>query len=222
MIQARRLPTDLIEKYRQLSTPNISDALDRLGIAGGCLGLVPIVPGVRLVGAAFTVRYVPAGVAKGTVGDYIEDVEPGQVVALDNAARTHCTVWGDLLTTVAHQGGVAGTIIDGVCRDVPQVRELHYPVFARGAFMVTGKDRVEVAGINVPVTIGGIQVKPGDLVAGDDSGVVIVPWEKVDEVLAAASEIRAAEESIEQAVRRGEKLSVARAKVGYHRLQSRR
>lgn len=88
--------------------------------------------------------------------------------------------------------------------------------------MVTGKDRVEVAGINVPVTIGGIQVKPGDLVAGDDSGVVIVPWEKVDEVLAAASEIRAAEESIEQAVRRGEKLSVARAKVGYHRLQSRR
>lgn len=210
----------LVAEFGGLSTANVSDALDRLGIPGGCLGIVPIVQGVKMAGRAFTVHYLPAGVEKGTVGDYIDEVKPGQVVVLDNSARVHCTVWGDLLTLVAHRRGLAGTVIDGVCRDVPRIRELRYPLFARGHFMVTGKDRVQVDAVNVPVTVGGIQVKPGDILVGDDSGVVTVPWEKAEEVLAVAREIGTAEDAIEQAVRGGESLAEARKRYGYHKLQT--
>ncbi len=216
-----RLSESIVAGYKDLSTPNISDALDRLGIPGGCQGLVPIVHGMKMVGTAFTVHYIPAGLIKGTVGDYVDDVAPDQVVVLDNAGRMHCTVWGDLLTFTARRRGVAGTVIDGVCRDVPRIREMSYAVFARGHFMVTGKDRVQVDPINVPVSIAGVQVKPGDLVVGDDSGVVVVPSEKAEEVLAAAREISAAESSIEQAVNHGASLVEARKRYGYHQLQSR-
>jgi 4-hydroxy-4-methyl-2-oxoglutarate aldolase len=93
-------------------------------------------------------------------------------------------------------------------------------LFARGHFIVMGKDRVQVDGITVPVSIAGIQVRSGDLVVPDDTGVVMIPWENAEEGLAAAIEISATEESIEQAIRRGDKLSDARKKYGYHKLSS--
>ena len=93
---------------------------------------------------------------------------------LDNGGRTDCTVWGDILTAVAHQRGIAGTVIDGVSRDVRRALELGYPIYSRGRFMRTGKDRVEVAEVGGPVTIGGVQVAPGDLLVGDDDGVVAI------------------------------------------------
>lgn len=222
MINVSRLTPDIIQAYRELDTPCVSDALDRLGLRGGCEGLKPIVYGVKAVGPAFTVHYLPVGVRRGTVGDFIDDVAPEQVVVIDNGGRTYCTVWGDLLTLVATRRGVQGTVIDGVCRDVPRIRELRYPLFSKGHFMVTGKDRVEADAINVPVSICGVQVRPGDLIVADDSGVVVVPQEKVEEVLEAAQEIAAAEARIEEEIRRGTPLAEARRKVGYHSLQSRR
>ena len=213
---------DLVAAFKVMSTPNVSDALDRLGIAGGCLGLTPIVQGLHIAGPAYTVHYVPTGVVKGTVGDFLDDVAPGEVVVIDNAGRTHCTVWGDLMTIAAHRKGIAGTVIDGVCRDVPRIRELSYPIYTRGHFMVTGKDRVQVDGINLPVCVGGIQVRPGDIVVADDSGVLVVPLEKAEEVLAAAREIAEAEDFIERALEQGETLAGARRRFGYHKLQSKR
>lgn len=219
-MERTNIAESILAGFRRLSTPNISDALDRLDISGGCLGIAPVLAGIKILGIAFTVRYIPAGIVKGTVGDYIDEVEPGTVVVLDNGGRMYCTVWGDLLTLAAARRGVAGTVIDGVCRDVPRIRELTYPVFARGCFMVTGKDRVQVDGINVPVTIGGVQVQPGDLIVGDDSGVVVIPKARAEQVLVAAQEIRAAETAIEQAIQRGEKLVDARKRYGYHQLQT--
>jgi hypothetical protein len=97
----------LVKKFKELDTTSISDALDRLGIAGGCQGILPQVPGTKAVGRAFTVRYRPCGVVKGTVGDFLDDVEPGQVVVLDNGGRTYCTVWGDIMTVYARKRGIA-------------------------------------------------------------------------------------------------------------------
>ncbi|HZK62383.1 MAG TPA: RraA family protein, partial [Anaerovoracaceae bacterium] len=130
----------LIDEFRKLDTPSVSDALDRLGIKGGLEGIKSVIPGTVLCGQAFTVHYVPCGVIKGTVGDFLDDVKPGQVVVIDNGGRTYCTVWGDLMAVTATQSGVAGTIIDGVCRDVPTIKRLKYPIFTKGVFMVTGKD----------------------------------------------------------------------------------
>jgi 4-hydroxy-4-methyl-2-oxoglutarate aldolase len=109
----------LEDAFRELPTAAISDALDSLGLAGQCLGILPLDRQIRLVGRAFTVRYRAAGtVTQGTVGDYIDDVKAGEVCVLDNGGRLDCTVWGDILTMAAHKRAVAGTVINGVCRDV--------------------------------------------------------------------------------------------------------
>jgi regulator of RNase E activity RraA len=213
---------DLIKAFRELDTTSVSDALDRLGISGGLLGIKPIVPGVTMCGPAFTVHYVPCGVVKGTVGDFLDDVEPGQVVVIDNAGREYCTVWGDLMSLTASRKGVAGTVIDGVCRDISGIRELRYPIFTKGFYMVTGKDRVQVDAVNVPVAISGVLVKPGDIMLGDDTGVVVIPQEKAAEVLDVAREIAEKEEIIVREVKNGATLREARSRVGYHNLQTRR
>jgi 4-hydroxy-4-methyl-2-oxoglutarate aldolase len=147
-------------------------------------------------------------------------VAPGDVMVLDNNGRTDCTVWGDILTLVAKRKGIGGTVIDGVCRDVPFILKEQYPIFTRGRFMMTGKDRVMVEAMNVTVSIGKTQVKPGDIMVGDDSGVVVVPWERAEEVLKLATEIETAENRIEEAVRSGLTLREAREKYRYHTLQS--
>jgi len=207
-------------KFMALDTTAISDALDRLGIKGGCQGILPQVSGTKAVGPAFTVRYRPCGVEKGTVGDFIDDVEPGQIIVLDNGGRLYGTVWGDIMTVYAQKRGITGTVIDGVCRDLPRILEVKYPIFTRGRLMVTGKDRVEVDGINVPVSIGDVQVRPGDIVACDDTGVVIIPSSKAEDILDVATEIDEAEQRILEMLEKGMTLREARKQMGYHKLQT--
>lgn len=211
----------IVEAFKQVSIAAVSDALDRLGIHGTCVGISPLQYGYHVVGRAFTVKYLPIAYHKGTVGDYIDDVEPGSVVVLDNHGRLDCTVWGDILTSVAHRKGIAGTVIDGVCRDVKVSLDLKYPIFSRGKFMRTGKDRVEAVAYNVPVTIADVQVRPGDIIYGSDDGVLVIQKEREEEVLKVAQMIEEKEEAIRKAVLEGLSLKEAREKYGYHQLQSR-
>ncbi|MCW2684443.1 MAG: diguanylate cyclase [Blastococcus sp.] len=201
------------------STATISDALDKLGRPGSLLGIEPLFNGARVFGRAFTVRYVSAGFPAGTVGDYLDDVAPGQVVVLDNGGRTDCTVWGDILTAMAHDRGVAGTVIDGVSRDVRRALDYEYPIFSRGRFMRTGKDRVEVSDVGRPVTIGGVNVAPGQLIVGDADGVLAVPRDVEEELFDVCQGIHEREASIVTDVLGGSALSMARAAHGYHLLQ---
>jgi regulator of RNase E activity RraA len=124
------------------------------------------------------------------------------------------------MTFYSQKKGIAGTVIDGVCRDLPRILETRYPIFTRGRFMVTGKDRVEVTGVNVPVSIGNIQVCQNDIVMCDDSGVLVVPLKQADEVLKVASEIDMAEQTILEMLDQGFSLHEARQKMGYHNLQT--
>jgi|SRR5271166_1120027 len=213
---------DRLKALRELDVTSISDALDRLSIAGQCLGIMALARSFRLVGRAFTLHYVATDGKPGTVGDYIDDLGPGDVAILDNQGRADATVWGDLLTFTAHRRGVGGTVIDGICRDIDRSVQLDYPIFARGNWMRTGKDRVRLDGANVPVSIGGVTINPGDYLAGDGDGVVAIPASRIDEVLATAKEIAQAEESIRRAIEEGQSLRAARAAVGYFDLQRRR
>ena len=211
-----------LTRASNLDTTSLSDALDRLGIAGQCLNIKPLDHTFRLCGRAFTVLYGPAGKPAGTVGDYIDDVEPGAVVVLDNGGRENATVWGDILTWVAHRRGVAGTVIDGACRDTHLCRELKYPIFSRSYSMRTGKDRIQVEATNVVVNIGDARVTPGDLLRGDADGVLVIPREHEAAVLAAAEEIDGIEQQIRALVNEGHTLTEARRRLGYHQLQTRR
>lgn len=209
----------LISDFARLATAEVSDALDALRLPGSALGIAPVREGLRLVGRAFTVRYLPADLKPGNVGDYIDEVPEGAVVVIDNAGRLDCTVWGGILTEVAALKRLGGTVVNGVCRDVAASRAFSYPVYSRGRFMRTGKDRVEVPETAVPVSLGDVRVKPGDLLVGDDDGVVVVPREREAEVLDVAMRLHEAEERIVAAVRGGARLDDARRSHRYHELQ---
>jgi regulator of RNase E activity RraA len=211
-----------VERASKLDTTSLSDALDRLGIAGQCLNIKPLDHRFRLAGRACTILYGPSGKPSGTVGDYIDGVAPGSVVVLDNGGRENATVWGDILTWVAHKRGVAGTVIDGACRDTHLARELGYPVYSRSYSMRTGKDRVQVEAVNGPVNIGDARVAAGDILRGDADGVLVIPLAHEEAVLAAAEEIDAIEQRIRAAINEGKTLAEARQALGYHQLQSRR
>lgn len=220
MLPERTLSPEIIAEYKKLDVPSISDAMDKLRIFGALYHIKAVVPDTYLCGQAFTVHYMPNGTAKGTVGDFIDDILPGEVAVIDNNGRDDCTVWGDIMSIYASQHGIAGTVIDGVCRDINVIRELKYPIFTKGTYMVTGKDRVFVDRTNCPVSIARIQVNPGDLVCGDNTGVVVVPFERVNEVLETAKNIEKVEQQILKHVRAGMPLKEARKLTGYHTLQT--
>lgn len=216
------MSTTLVERLKALETPCVSDALDRLGIDGQCAGIMPLDNGFRLAGPAFTIKYVHADEHGRSVGDFIDDVPEGAVPVIDNLGRLDATVWGDLMTTIASQRGLGGTVIDGVCRDLDRALEMDYPLFTRAHWMRTGKDRVRLEALEVPVTIGGILVQPGDLLLGDINGVVAVPASRAEEVIETAEMIGEVEDAIRADILSGSSLRDARARAGYHQLQTRR
>lgn len=212
---------EAVARAARLDTASLSDAMDRLGIRGQCYRIHPRSTDFRMTGRAYTLFYGPAGKPAGTVGDFIDDVPPGSVLVLDNGGRDDATVWGDILTEIAHRRGMAGTVIDGICRDVAMCLRLGYPIYSRGHWMRTGKDRVQLEATQVPVNIGDVRVAPGDLVRGDADGVVILPREHEAEILDLAESIERAEDEIREAVRGGMRLDEARARFRYHQLQRR-
>ncbi|MBN3862540.1 RraA family protein [Pseudomonas frederiksbergensis] len=210
----------LVALFEGLDTPGVSDALDKLGLPGQCLDVAPLDNYRKVVvGPAFTVQYVSASVPPGTVGDFIEDVAPGDVVVIDNGGRTDCTVWGDIMTQYAGTRQIAATVIDGVCRDVNKALGDGYPIFSKGRFMRTGKDRVQVQSVNQPVSIGTTRVCARDIVVADANGVVIVPRARAAEVAACARQIESVEADIRALISQGKTLKEARAALGYHNLQ---
>ena len=209
-----------LERAASIDVATLSDAMDKLGIAGQCLGIKPLEPTFRMTGRAFTLQYGPVA-AGGTVGDFIDDVPPGAVIVIDNHGREDATVWGDILTTCARRRGINGTVIDGACRDTYLARELAYPIFSRSYSMRTGKDRVQLDAVNRAVEVGGARIMPGAIIRGDPDGVVAIPPDRESAVLELAEAIQSAETMILQMVRDGSRLDEARRQQSYHLLQRR-
>jgi 4-hydroxy-4-methyl-2-oxoglutarate aldolase len=184
---------EIVTRLRELPTAAISDALDQAGIEGALHGLAPLSNDFRAVGPAFTVRYAPID---GTVGDFLDDVPPGAVIVIDNDGRTDVTVWGGIMTEIAAVRGIAGTVINGVCRDVSASLAQNYPLFSCGRFMRTGKDRVRPTVIGKPVAISGIEIQPGTLICADADGVVAIPADEAGRITETAERIERIEADI--------------------------
>jgi regulator of RNase E activity RraA len=206
-----------ITRLKQLPTATISDALDYLGIDGGCEGIRPIAAGLSLVGPAFTVEFAPVAAGEpAPAADYIDEVSAGEVVVIANAGRLWCTVWGDLLAHTAQRRGVAGTVIDGCCRDATAILASGYPVFSKSVYMKSGKNRVRMVAKQQPALVSGQHVVPGDIVCADDSGVVVVPRAQLERVTGLALEIEAMERRVLASVKSGSGLKDARARENYN------
>lgn len=140
----------------------------------------PVWPCARVAGPAFTVR-TPAGEHQ-SVRRAADEAPPGSVIVVDGAGAVDRALWGDKLATIALDRGVAGLVVDGAVRDVSGIEELRFAVFAAGV-TPTPPRREREGAIGVPVTCGGLTVRPGDFVYGDRDGIVVVPAERHDEIL---------------------------------------
>lgn len=194
-------------RFEALSTTNVSDAMDALGIRGATYGIRPMWHTMdRVLGPAVTLKMTAAGETKGKYHlgvKAIDAAQAGDVIVVDNGGRIDTSCWGGVLATGAKTKGVSGVVIDGACRDLDECVEVGFSVYARGTVVATARGRVQEEATNVMVQFGGVQVRPGDIVMGDKSGVVVVPAERVDEVLAKAEALFQKEEAMVAMIREG-------------------
>ncbi len=209
-------------RFEKLSTTNVSDALDALGLRGATYGIRPMRERWnKVVGRAVTLKMTAAGLTKGKTHlgvNAIEAARPGDVIIIDNGGRLDTSCWGGILANGAKMKKVSGVVIDGACRDLDDCSDIDFPVYARGTVVATARGRVMEESTNQMIQFGGVQVRPGDIVMGDSSGVVVVPAEKVDEVLTKAEELFAKEEAMIQEIRAGASMLSVDTKYNYEKM----
>ena len=197
----------LVERLLKLDTCAVSDALDRLGRTGVALGILPCSPPAKIGGRVITVKLKEQAPGEQSHRHLctaaIETATGGEVIVIENP-RLDAAGWGGILSAAAKTKGVAGVVVDGAARDIDEARELDFPVFARAAVPRTARGRVMEEDFNVPITVAGFTVAPGDLVLADGSGVVFLKAAEAEEVLQAAELIAAREAKMKEAVLQGD------------------
>ncbi len=144
----------------------------------------------------------------------VDSCEPDDVLIAAAGGSMRSGIWGELLTTAVTNGGCVGAIVDGAVRDVSKIREMNFPVVARGTCLYDSKDRQRVIDRDIPVEIDGVTFSPGDLVVADEDGIVVVPQAVEVKVLQLAWEKVYAENEVRDAIRNGMKAVAAYEKYG--------
>lgn len=204
------MTSSLVERLGKLDACAVSDAMDRAGRKGVALGLRALSADKRIVGEAVTVQLGPddgRAAKRHLCTAAVEAAGPGKVIVIAHEGRTDVAGWGGLLSLGATVRGVEGVVIDGVCRDLDESREFGLPVYGKGAVPTTARSRIIETDFEVPVTLCGIGVKPGDLVIADASGVVFVPGEIAEEIVASAEMLAERERLMAADLRAGKPMS---------------
>lgn len=209
-------------RLEALATSNLSDALDQLGIARcSVVGIVPRWGKTKIIGRAVTIKMTAAGAvpAKAHLGvDAIYNSHPGDVIVIDNRGDLYNNCWGEILAMGARQKGVSGVVVDGAVRDVDACEVFGFPVHARGTVPLTARGRIVQEAWNVPVRLGDAPVRPGDVIVADVNGVVVIPVEKVQEVVTAAEDILGKELEMVRALESGESILDVDRRFNYERM----
>ena len=202
--------TDVLTRLSELDACAVSDALDRLGLAGTVTGITRLTTTRRICGRVITVKMgrdegQPTSTHLGTTA--IESAQPGDVIVMEQRTGVDAACWGGNLSLGAKLRGVAGVIVDGPARDIDEAREHDFPVFARSATARTARGRIVEAATGVPIVVGDVTVNPGDLVVADASAVVFIALGDVARVLEAAETVAARERAMVAALRDGAPIS---------------
>jgi regulator of RNase E activity RraA len=215
--------SDFDTKYRKrvmaLSTTNIADALDALGLKGATFGIRPMwESAAKICGRAVTVKLIAAGMTKGKhhLGVMaIEAAEAGDVIVIDNGGRLDTSCWGGILANGAKMKKISGLVVDGAVRDLDDIIAADFPTYARGTVVATARGRIMEESTNTMIEFAGVQVRPGDVVFGDKSGVVIIPWEKIEDVLDKAEEFFKKEDAMIRDILSGQSMLDVDTKHSY-------
>jgi len=192
-----------------LTSAMLADSLDAAGWRDQVMErrIVPLVRGTRVLGRARTLQFAPTESDQPApyqqAVDLIDSLEEGQVVVIATGGDGRTAYWGELFSAAAMGRGAAGTVCDGPVRDVAKVLALGYGVFSWGARPLDFRARMRVVGTDCVVRCGGVVVAPGDLVMGDDDGVVAVPGSVEAKVMALAAERSKTERAVLDALLAG-------------------
>lgn len=209
----------VLEGYKELLkvySPScvVADAQERAGVMRSYLR--PLTKETRFVGPALTVRLEPGNQVDCL--DALSVAQAGDVIVVDAAGETETSVWGGLMSGLCKMKGVAGAVIDGAMRDTDETRDLGFFIFAKAivprSTHTPYSGRMEPIEINVPIQCAGVLVRPGDLVLGDEIGVVVVPLENAAQVLEKAREQAEKEEKTRAKIREGKTVEELLAEFG--------
>ena len=205
---------DFVKRLNRLDCCAVSDAMDKLGLAGGVSGLDQRASTRRIAGRVVTYKLVPKDQAPvvsspprhlGTTA--IEAAQPGDIVVVEQRTGLDAGSWGGILSLAAKLCGIAGVIADGPVRDIDEARGYDFPVYCRSLTARTARGRVAEAFTNQPITVGEITVYPGDYAIADASGVVFVRADDIARVLDAAEAIAGREAAMARALMAGQPVS---------------
>lgn len=204
---------DICARLRTLGSSTVGGVLDDMGLNGLAPALKPAVRGRRFAGPAFTVQILVG--ARGTfapsdfnIPAYVDNAAEGEVIALD-AGGAAVSCMGGVAALVAKQRGIAAIVVDGGMRDYDEILDTDLPIFPRYGVPVSGKTRVRVVATGVPIQLDGALVNAGDILVGDDTGVVCVPRAQVKEVLERAEAADKKDRLMFEAVKKGKNLTDA-------------
>ena len=189
---------DLVAGFRKTATASVADAVDKIAGRAGFLPpeFAPRINDKKIVGPAVTVLEGPTTEALPPQHalDAIDSAEPGSVIVISTNGTTDVAVWGGLMTAGAVANRHEGAVLDASVRDIAEIRrDYDFPVYARGCCTGTTVGRIRTLAADIEVSMGGVMVRPGDIMVGDFDGVVCVPREHAEAVLAMALEIDARE-----------------------------
>jgi len=209
----------LLARCTAIGVSSWSDALDELAIGGVLQGITQRSGSGRMCGFAVTARQLPGRLgdfekSDFAVGRLVAAAGPGKVLMVDVGGAPVSTL-GGLASLAASKQGASGVVIDGGCRDIDEIRATKLWLASRWVVPTTGKRRLKLQPLGGTVSVGGIEVSQGDLVVGDETGIVVVPRAKLLEVLEQAGRIVAVDERVEAAIRAGESFGSAAAAAGY-------
>ena len=193
----------------RLYTAVVSDILDRLGHRDHamCPEIRALEDGATIVGRAMPLRVeevatLPDEPYRGEIAA-IDDLRPGEIAVLAAAGTCRAALWGELFSNAARARGARGAIADGYVRDRPKIRQIGFPVFARGTLPLDCNGRTAVVAHREPATCGGLLVHPEDVVFGDEDGIVAIPERLVEETIRLALEKVSTENAAREAIRQG-------------------
>jgi 3-hexulose-6-phosphate synthase/6-phospho-3-hexuloisomerase len=214
-----QIDPDLLQGYKDLLkiySPScvVADSQERYGVMHS--DLRPLTNQTRFVGPALTVRLEPGNQVDCL--DALSVAQDGDVIVVDAAGETETSIWGGLMSGLCKMKGVAGAVIDGAMRDTDETRDLGFFVFAKAIVPRSTHSpysgRMEPIEINVPIQCAGVLVSPGDLVLGDEIGVVVIPQENAAEVLEKARLQADNEEKTRARIREGKTVEQILAEFG--------
>lgn len=210
----------ILEQLPHLYAAVVSDILDSLGYRNQALPsyIRPLTNSRQIYGQAFTVHAmevheIPSEPYKLEI-EAVDSAREGEVLVAEIESPHSCGFWGELLTTACLHKNVHGCLMDGCSRDIWKLKTLNFPVFGIGYHPADSKGRVDIDAIRQPIKIGGVTIRQGDYILGDDDGTVVIPQEIADEVIRLAKEKVTGENTARKALESGESLGHVFRKYG--------